>query len=264
MTLEYYSDQLKKEVIKTRSKYFTLDKDEKSAKPVQNKWSKKEILGHLIDSARINLQRFTEIIASGSIYTLKSYDQNHLVRTLRYQDMDDFELLTLWQLLNNRIATVWSNTDVGHLEKQLISDGKPYTLDWLINDYLDHLRHHLGQIFPKENDNRVPAKVSLIQAVEKLKNQLKETPAEFVSMLRYADIEVEYYKPDKKDKQKPHLKDEVYVISSGRGMFYSGGQTMTFNTGDVIFVKAGDDHRFTDFSDDFATWVIFFGIKNPL
>lgn len=61
------------------------------------------------------------------------------------------------------------------------------------------------------------------------------------------------------DRQKPHKKDEVYVVINGSGTFEHGGQRTLFHEGDTLFVRAGVDHRFVDFSADFATWVFFYG-----
>src|SRR3954467_6089181 len=84
-------------------------------------------------------------------------------------------------------------------------------------------------------------------------------PTPFVTLLEHGSMKVEWYKPDKEDNQKPHLQDEIYVIASGSGTFYNDGERTQFTTGDVLFVKAGHEHRFQNFTDDFATWVIFYG-----
>ena len=57
----------------------------------------------------------------------------------------------------------------------------------------------------------------------------------------------------------PHNKDEVYVIISGEGTFFCNGETMSFAPGDVLFVPASAEHRFTKFTKDFKTWVFFYG-----
>ncbi len=59
--------------------------------------------------------------------------------------------------------------------------------------------------------------------------------------------------------QTPHDRDELYVVASGRGTFFVGGQRVPFGPGDVLFVAATVEHRFEDFSEDFATWVVFYG-----
>jgi mannose-6-phosphate isomerase-like protein (cupin superfamily) len=72
-------------------------------------------------------------------------------------------------------------------------------------------------------------------------------------------VETEYYAPRGVDTQTPHDRDELYIVSQGSGWFVAGDQRRRFAAGDLIFVPAGVDHRFEDFSVDFSTWVVFFG-----
>ena len=78
-------------------------------------------------------------------------------------------------------------------------------------------------------------------------------------ILAHGTMLVEYYAPHPVDTQKPHTRDELYVVAAGTGTFVNGEQRHRFGPGDVIFVPAGVVHRFEEFSDDFATWVIFYG-----
>ena len=80
-----------------------------------------------------------------------------------------------------------------------------------------------------------------------------------VPVLGHGSMIVEYYAPRGSDRQQPHARDELYVIAVGTGTFLNGDARHPFAPGDVIFVPAGVVHRFEDFSDDFATWVIFYG-----
>mgnify|MGYP001310952699 CR=1 FL=1 len=244
-----------------RSNYFVIPKDLREYKKQPKTWSKKEILGHLIDSARYNLQRFTEIIHAEGIYIVKPYDQDTLVLLNDYQNTSDYDLITLWQLLNHNIIRVLKTVDEPLLKKQIIMGNEPFTFGWLIEDYIVHLHHHYDQIFAEDSSEIPPLKVGLVQAIDALN---AAGDKKFVSLLHFADLEIEYYKPIKVDHQKPHQKDEVYVIASGLGSFFTQHQTVTVKAGDVLFVKAGHDHRFFNFSDDFATWVIFYGVKNQL
>ena len=92
-------------------------------------------------------------------------------------------------------------------------------------------------------------------ALEKLNNQ--KSP--FLELFAHGSLTVEIYKPEKIDLQTPHSRDEVYIIISGSGEFLNGGVRTTFAPGDFLFVPAGVDHRFQNFTEDFATWVIFYG-----
>ena len=72
-------------------------------------------------------------------------------------------------------------------------------------------------------------------------------------------MEVRHYAPRGRDDQTPHDQDELYVVIAGHGTFINGDRRHSFGPGDVIFVRAGVAHRFEDFTDGFATWVIFYG-----
>lgn len=72
-------------------------------------------------------------------------------------------------------------------------------------------------------------------------------------------MSVEIYQPVGHDPQQPHAQDEIYVVISGRGIFQNGTEQYAFQPGDVLFVPAGAEHRFLQFSEDFKTWVIFIG-----
>lgn len=78
-------------------------------------------------------------------------------------------------------------------------------------------------------------------------------------VFEHGTLSVELYAPRGVDKQKPHARDEVYVVVSGNGTFVHGDRSERFAPGDFIFVAAGVEHRFVDFSDDFLVWVFFYG-----
>jgi len=81
----------------------------------------------------------------------------------------------------------------------------------------------------------------------------------FVELFRHGTLSVELYAPQGHDPQTPHTRDEVYVVASGRGVFFDGEERRPFSPGTLLFVRAGRPHRFEDFSDDFAVWVLFYG-----
>ncbi len=90
-------------------------------------------------------------------------------------------------------------------------------------------------------------------------DELRRDGGTFVELFRHGSLAIEMYRPQGVDRQQPHSRDEVYVIAQGHGAFVVGGQRRTVQTGEVLFVAAGEKHRFEDFSDDFATWVFFYG-----
>ena len=77
--------------------------------------------------------------------------------------------------------------------------------------------------------------------------------------IRHGSMRVGVYAPRGRDPQQPHTQDEIYIVINGSGTFVKGDERRPFRPGDVIFVEAGVVHRFEDFSDDFETWVVFYG-----
>ncbi len=81
----------------------------------------------------------------------------------------------------------------------------------------------------------------------------------YVELFQHGTLSVELYAPRERDPQTPHTRDEVYVVVQGSGRFRNGDAVHSFGPGDLLFVPAGVVHRFEDFSDDLAMWVIFYG-----
>jgi mannose-6-phosphate isomerase-like protein (cupin superfamily) len=78
-------------------------------------------------------------------------------------------------------------------------------------------------------------------------------------LLDHGTLELGFYEPNQVDPQEPHEQDEVYIVLSGSGFFVRGDERQPFEPGEALFVPAGMIHRFEEFSDDFAAWVIFYG-----
>ncbi len=116
-----------------------------SVKPEPNKWSKKEIIGHLIDSATNNHQRFVR----GQFEDVPKivYDQNKWNEFNFYQKIDGQQIISFWTIYNRQLAELIKNIPEENLSKECKSgDDKNLTLDFLINDYVEHLEHHLRQV----------------------------------------------------------------------------------------------------------------------
>lgn len=78
------------------------------------------------------------------------------------------------------------------------------------------------------------------------------------------DLEIRLYAPKGHDPQTPHDRDELYVVAAGRGNFRVGDQVLAFAPGALLYAAAHETHRFEDFSDEFAVWVVFYGaVKTP-
>ena len=128
-----------------------------SVAPAAGKWSAKEVIGHLIDSASNNHGRFVRAQFSNEM-VFAGYDQDAWVRAQRYNERPWTELVALWRSYNTHIASV-----VGHISPESLSSPRsvhnldeiawrtvprdqPATLEYFIRDYLDHMKHHLAQI----------------------------------------------------------------------------------------------------------------------
>ena len=80
-----------------------------------------------------------------------------------------------------------------------------------------------------------------------------------VPVLERGSIVAELYTPKDKDRQSFHTRDELYVVCRGQGLFFYGVTREAVEPGSLVFVRAGQIHRFDDFTEDFALWVFFFG-----
>lgn len=81
----------------------------------------------------------------------------------------------------------------------------------------------------------------------------------FAIVFEHGTLSVEIFSPRGVDTQQPHTRDEVYVVVRGRAEFLNDGVRENVHEGDLLFVPAGVVHRFENFSDDFAVWVMFYG-----
>ena len=83
----------------------------------------------------------------------------------------------------------------------------------------------------------------------------------FADGLQHGTMSVELFAPRDRDVQQPHEQDELYVIVGGQAQFVHNDEKSVVEDGDVLFVPAGDIHRFENMTRDFLTWVIFWGPK---
>lgn len=81
----------------------------------------------------------------------------------------------------------------------------------------------------------------------------------FATVFERGQLLVEIYAPRGTDPQQPHARDELYIVISGSGFYFNGETRVPFVAGDCLFAPSGVGHRFEDFTDDLATWVIFYG-----
>jgi len=122
-----------------------MSEEEFSFKPSPDKWSKKEILGHLIDSAANNHQRFVRVQFE-DVPTI-TYDQNMWNRYSYHSQVTTAQLITFWETYNRQLAELIIHIPHSNLLRECrIGKENNVTLGWLINDYLRHLEHHLKQL----------------------------------------------------------------------------------------------------------------------
>jgi hypothetical protein len=135
------------ELVESASKSLSQIEDhEASIKPSSEKWSKKELLGHLIDSAVNNHHQFVRAQRVDE-FVFPHYEQEHWVACQRYKDREWSELIELWRLYNRHLAHVIKLVPESSLTVTCtIGPYEPVSLRALIDDYLVHLKHHLKQI----------------------------------------------------------------------------------------------------------------------
>jgi len=116
-------------------------------KPSPSKWSKKEIIGHMIDSAMNNVRRF--IVAQYENEPHVVYNQDKWVAISNYQNYKTKDLIRLWYLVNQHLCHILKNTSEEMMQRTCRTEDV-HTLQWLAEDYLKHLKHHLHQVLELE------------------------------------------------------------------------------------------------------------------
>lgn len=146
--VHFFSHQIEEILKETKELFLQNINIDYEYKPRPEKWSKKEILGHLIDSALNNLRRFTESQFSETPYLVVSYNQDELVRINKYQERKLEDLIKLWNQLNKQIAFILKDISEEQLKIKInLHNLSICDLEFLIEDYITHLRYHLKQIF---------------------------------------------------------------------------------------------------------------------
>lgn len=151
-------DEFEKTIVEGGQKLAAISQSEAAVRPQPGKWSPKEIVGHLIDSAANNHARIVRAQAQDDLL-FDGYDQEHWVNCQHYQEASWPSLILLWQAYNRHLLFAVSVIDDDTLIKprpqhsldqisyRKIPTGEPATLKYLIRDYLDHMQMHLQQIY---------------------------------------------------------------------------------------------------------------------
>lgn len=123
-----------------------IDEERASTPRADGKWSRKQVMGHLVDSAFNNHQRFVRAQLSSSL-SFPGYTQDSWVTAQAYQDRSWADILRLWVEVNRHLAHVIARISRGALVTPCsIGEGAPVTLRFVMEDYLRHLHHHLAQV----------------------------------------------------------------------------------------------------------------------
>ena len=154
-------DDLRKTVTGAAERLRSISDADSAIRAAPGKWSPREIIGHLIDSASNNHGRFVRAQLQDDL-VFPGYDQDAWVRTQRYQDRPWPDLVALWQAFNHHIADVMETADpremtrprarhnLDQLAWRTVSAMQSTTLEYFMRDYVDHLKHHLGQALPRD------------------------------------------------------------------------------------------------------------------
>lgn len=138
-------------------KFSQIPETEFSAKPNPAKWSKKEVVGHLIDSAQSNLRRF--VVGQYDHQPNIVYQQDFWVQANGYNQTKKEDVIELWRLINQQIATVLSNMPEENYSRE-VNTGKGtvelHTIEWLAADYVKHMKHHINQVIPNSFNTKYP------------------------------------------------------------------------------------------------------------
>ena len=133
-------------------RFLEVDESALSAKPRPDKWSRKEVIGHLVDSAHNNLRRFIcgRYEEPGNAIV---YNPDFWVKANHYQNLDSRSVIDLGKMMNDQVRIVLAAMpEEAHTRKcnTSFTGVDLHELGWLAKDYVKHLKHHLNQVFPGE------------------------------------------------------------------------------------------------------------------
>ena len=163
-----YPQALRKIIHDTATEMALISTQDFDHKDHPNKWSKKELLGHLIDSAYNNHQRFLRATTQTD-FIFQGYDQDQWVKQNNYQNRPQEEVIDTWVTVNQHLAVLLEGLPKALLHRETTqhnfhnicmhhpNPGEPRSLAYLIWDYLVHLEHHLAQILP-DYSKKMPSK----------------------------------------------------------------------------------------------------------
>jgi len=152
-----YARELRETVDRAAAELRAIPEAAASVRPAPGKWSIKEIIGHLIDSASHNHQRFVRARWQDDL-VFQGYQQDEWVAAQQYQSVPWDELVSLWQMYNRHVARVMAQVpaaiarrehrrhNLDQIAWQTVPADRPATLEYFMRDYVAHLKHHLRQV----------------------------------------------------------------------------------------------------------------------
>ena len=158
ISYEQFLEGFRDTIVTAKARLEDISEEHSRRKISADDWAPIEVIGHLIDSAANNHQRFVRAQVTDDL-VFPGYEQNHWVSSQKYQDESWSEVIQLWSAYNLHLVHVASVIPQDILTKarsphtldqiafNLVDKNQPATLEYLIRDYVDHLRHHLNQIF---------------------------------------------------------------------------------------------------------------------
>ena len=156
--MDQWLDDFKQTIEEAVPRLLKITEAESEQPRAEEHWSSKQIIGHLIDSAANNHARFVLGQLKDDL-VFPGYDQDGWVRTNHYQDASWAQLVELWRTYNLHLHHLMSHADQAKLNTpctlhtlqeiafKTVPKSEPVTLEYLMKDYVDHLKHHLAQIF---------------------------------------------------------------------------------------------------------------------
>lgn len=159
--MQEYVVELRRTIELARARLMRVSERDSATRPAPGKWSRKEILGHLIDSAANNHQRFVRAGFQDSL-VFPGYDQDEWVRAQRYQEAQWRALIDLWASYNAHIAHVMESIpdeirsrarahhNLHEIAWKTVPASEATTLDDFMRDYVGHLKHHLDRALAME------------------------------------------------------------------------------------------------------------------
>lgn len=155
--LTSFLDDFRQTIEGATSRLLEIPEDQSERPRAEGKWSAKQVIGHLIDSAANNHQRFVRAQFSDEL-VFQGYAQEDWIRVQHYQEKGWTDLVQLWKLYNQHIAHLMSfipddartrlrsKHNLHEIASDAISVDEPVTLDFFMRDYVDHMKKHLTQI----------------------------------------------------------------------------------------------------------------------